>query len=971
MATRLRQTMADENQHAAPQPPARLASPPAALTWMLLLFFVSGVSGLMYEIIWLRKLTLIFGNTAFAVSTVLAAFMAGLGFGSLWLGRAVEGRPDRALYWYVWLEIGIGFFAVISLPLLDAFGPLYAWLYRTFGTAGYAMGLVRLVCAFITLLPATLLMGGTLPILCRYFVRDDRSVASVVAKLYGANTLGAVAGCFLASFVLVGTLGMVTTVWVGATLNFLAAVGAWVLSRGDLRGASVDSAVEPEESACSFDFPHWHPRLFLVLVALCGFCSLSYEAFWTRMLSHVLGLNVQAFGLMLFTFLLGIGMGSLAAARLKMSARELLRLFIVLELLIGWFGLLSLSLFINLDWFGGLAELVVGSASVSARTFVRFGKCVGIMIVPATLMGAAFPVATTLYAQARERVGERVGTVYAWNTFGAILGSLCSGFVLMPLMGTNASVILVAVLNILVAAVLIPSCPSLYRGPRGALGLAALTLGTAASVHSAAASAGRPVVFSVKSPKKFEAIWHGEDVAGSVTVLESRDDASMREVNINGMSVAYTHHLDVRVQKLLAHLPLLMHASPEDVLVVGFGSGSTSGTTMLHPVRTECVELQRLETVTAQFFTDLNRNVLQEPRFKIHINDGRNFLLMTEKRYDVISRDTLPPKASQDLYSVEFHELCKERLKPGGVVCGFLPTNLCPTADYFKLLVRTFIEVFPEASLWYATPESCLLLGQQGKFEIDYASFVRRASRPEVRADLARIHAADPEAFLSAFITAGDRLRDFVGEGPVATDDRPLGFVFDDSGISPDEADWLAEQLLEAKVPVSEYLVNVGQTPDEQEDVRNRCAKTHRAATLTMRGQHLAWRKRLTMALATIQEAIAATPEGVDLGARYSAARAAKRISAILQFRALTAASRTVGDPAATIKSRQMLATALATARQAVEMAPDFADAYGVLGEAHQLMGNRPEAIKAYRRALEINPQLRRVERNLVKLGAR
>jgi len=938
---------------------------------MLLLFFVSGVSGLMYEIIWLRKLTLIFGNTAFAVSTVLAAFMAGLGFGSLWFGRAVEGRQERALYWYVWLELGIGLFALISLPLLDAFGPLYTWLYRTFGTAGYVMGLVRLVCAFITLLPATLLMGGTLPILCRYFVRDDRSVATVVAQLYGANTLGAVAGCFLASFVLVGTLGVVATVWVGAALNFVGAAGAWVLSRAGVGGAPAEGAVEAEESAQPFDFPRWHPRLFLVLVALCGFCSLSYEAFWTRMLSHVLGLNVQAFGLMLFTFLLGIGLGSIVVARLRMSAHELLRLFIVLELLIGWSGLLSLSLFINVDWFGGLAELVVGRASVAARTFVRFGKCVGLMIVPATLMGAAFPVAATLYARARERVGEKIGTIYAWNTFGAILGSLCSGFVLMPLMGTNASIILIALLNVLVAAVLIPSCPSLYRGSRGAFGLVALVLGTAAGVHSAVVSAGRPVVFSVKSPEKFKVIWHSENVAGSVSALESRDDASMREVNINGMSVAYTHCLDVRVQKLLAHLPLLMHSSPEQVLVVGFGSGSTSGTTMLHPVRTECVELQSLEKETARFFTDLNRNVLDNPDFKIHINDGRNFLLMTQQRYDVISRDTLPPKASQDLYSVEFHELCRTRLKPGGIVCGFLPTNLCPTADYFKLLVRTFTEVFPEASLWYATPESCLILGQQEKFQIDYASFVRQASRPEVKADLARIHAADPEAFLSFFIAAGEKLRAFVGEGPVATDDRPLGFVFDDSGILPDEADWLAEQLLTAKEPVSQYLVNVGRTPDEQKAALDRCAPAHRAALLTMRGQHLAWRKKLRDALMTLREAIDATPEGLDLGASYSAARVATRMSVLLQFSAFTDASKGAGDPAAALKGQQMLAAALAAARQAVELAPDFADGYGVLGEAHQLMGNHAEAIKVYRRALELNPKLLRVERNLGKLLAR
>lgn len=946
---------------------------PTALAWMLALFFVSGVSGLMYEVIWLRKLTLIFGNTAFAVSTVLAAFMAGLGFGSLWFGRLVEGRQDRALIWFVWLEVGIGVFGLISLPLLDAFGPLYVWLHQAFGTTGYVMGLVRLVCAFVALLPATLLMGATLPVLCRYFIRDDRSLGSIVAKLYGANTLGAMAGCFAASFLLIGTLGMVVTVWIGAVLNFLAAAGALLLSRSVAAapvGEAEADADGAQTDAPSVDLPHWHPRLFLVLVALCGFCSLAYEGFWTRMLSHIIGLNVQAFGLMLFTFLMGIGLGSMIASRMEAKPEERLRLFIVLEILIGCFGLLSLTIFIRHEWFGWLAWKLVGSKSVEARTFIRFVKCVGLMAVPALLMGAAFPVAATLYAQVRDRVGQKMGTIYAWNTFGAIFGSLASGFVLMPLMGTSYSIVSVALLNVLVGLALVPSCPSLYRGARGAFTSALLILCVAGCFYSATISAKRPVVFSAKSPQEFDVIWHDEDVSGSVCVLEGREDGAKKEVNINGISVAYTEYADVRIQKLLAHLPLLVHRAPQEVLIVGFGSGSTSGATMLHPVKTECVELQRLETITAQFFTHLNRNVLFNPHFKIHINDGRNFLLMTEKRYDVISRDTLPPKASQDLFSLEFYELCRSRLRPGGVVCGFLPTDLCPTADYFKLIVRTFAAAFPEASLWYVGPECCLLLGQQEKFEVDYASLARRASSPEVKADLAEIHAADPVAFLSYFIAAGDRLREFVGPGQVATDDRALGYVFDDLGLPFVEARDLAQQLLETREPITNHLVNLGATPEERKALLERFGQTYRATRLVMEGRQLAWSKRLREAAQVLHKAIEASPEGMDIGAGYYAARAAKKASSGLLHQALAVASRMSQNPAAVQRAREMLGAALAAAHQATQLAPDFADAHRVLGEAHQMMGNRPEAVKAYQRALKINPELRRAEQGLNALMA-
>ena len=946
---------------------------PAVLAWMLALFFVSGVSGLMYEVIWLRKLTLIFGNTAFAVSTVLAAFMAGLGFGSLWFGRLVEGRQGRELMWYVWLEVGIGIFGLISLPLLDAFGPLYVWLYRAFGTTGYVMGLVRLVCAFVALLPATLLMGGTLPVLCRYFIRDDRSLGSIVAKLYGANTLGAMAGCFAASFIFIGTLGMVVTVWLGAVLNFLAAIGALLLSRSVSAAPEPEAEATPEEGPAepaSFDLPHWHPRLFLVLVALCGFCSLAYEGFWTRLLSHIIGINVQAFGLMLFTFLMGIGLGSVIVSRLEAKPEERLRLFIILEILIGCFGLLSLTLFIRHDWFGWLAWKLVGAKSVEARTVIRFAKCMGIMAVPALLMGAAFPVAATLYAQVRDRVGQKMGTIYAWNTFGAILGSLASGFVLMPLIGTTYSIILVAILNLLVGVALVPSCPGLYRGARGVFTSTILTLCVLGCLYSATTSAKRPVVYSAKRPDEFIVKWHAEDVSGSVCVLEGRDDGAKKEVNINGISVAYTEYGDLRIQKLLAHLPLLVHRDPKDVLIVGFGSGSTSGATVQHPVKTECVELQRLETITAQFFTHLNRNVLANPNFKIHINDGRNFLLMTDKRYDVISRDTLPPKTSQDLFSLEFYELCRTRLRPGGVVCGFLPTDLCPTADYFKLLVRTFATVFPEASLWYVGPECSLLLGQQEKFEVDYASVARRASAPGVKADLAMIHATDPIAFLSSFIAAGDRLREFVGPGEVATDDRPLGYVFDDLGLPFGEASTVAQHLIESREPITKYLVNVGDTPDERKAVLERFDKTFRAMKLVMEGRQLAWNKQLPQAAAKLRKAMETSPENMDIGAAYYAARAAKEASSSLLDKALMLASRMGRTPKAQQRSRELIGAALTAARQATQLAPDLADAYRVLGEVHQVMGNRTAAFKAYQRALEINPELHRAERGLRALMA-
>ena len=947
--------MTAEIEHEQSGKAARGDHPPVAgLGWVLALFFVSGISGLVYEIIWVHKLTLIFGNTAFAVSTVLGAFMAGLGFGSLWFGRLVERRQVRGLLWYVWLEIGIGIFALVSLPMLEAFEPLYVWCHSKLGATWYVMSLVRLVCAFVTLLPATLLMGGTLPVLCSHFVRSEEGIEPIVAKLYGVNTLGAMAGCFAASFILVGSLGMRKTVAVGAALNFLVALGAWLVAhRGALaesKAAPGDEAVSPApEEVTPLDYPRWNTRLFLVLVALCGFCGLAYESCWARLLSHVIGLHVQAFGLMLFTFLLGIGVGSMLVVRSRAAQERPLMLFIVVELLIGCFALLSLPLFANIDYFWWLGMSVLGSRSIVARTAIRFFQCIVIMIVPALLMGAAFPLATRLYARSAARVGRDVGNVYAWNTFGAIVGSLAAGFVLMPLFGTNLSVIVVALINFAIGLTLLRSCPGLYSSATGRGALAVLLVAIVATLCTALPSTKQPAVFSARPRNDFKIIWSAEDIAGSVCVLENLEDESEREVNINGLSVAYTAHYDVRVQRLLAHLPILLHRSPKHVLVVGFGSGSTSGTTTLYPVETDCVELQKLEIETAQFFTDLNRNVLDNPRFRIHINDGRNFLLMADGRYDVISRDTLPPKESQDLFSVEFYRLCRSRLNPGGVVCGFLPTDLCPTEAYFKLLVRTFLEAFPEASLWYVGHSCCLLVGTLDRLEIDYNQFVERTSEPAIKEDLEKIHLDDPAVFLCHFLAAGDGLRAFVGPGEVATDDRPIGFGFHDRYLRPDEGNHLMADLLAAREPITDYLVNVGATPAERHATTERLALAHKEAGLVIQAKHLSWLGDLVAASKTFNDAMAMFPD--DRGAAYSAGHTAWK-----------ACERLLGNG--------HLGRAAAAAEEAVRLEPQLAKPHAFLGELHEARQDKAKAVEAYRRAYEINPKLVRSRQGLERLGA-
>ncbi len=904
------------------------------LGWLLLLFFISGASGLIYEIVWLRKLTLIFGETALAVSTVLACFMAGLGFGSLWFGRWIERRPGRALAAYVWLELGIGAYGLLSLPLLDAFAPVYVWAYRHLHAGFYALSLLRLACAFVVLLPATFLMGGTLPVLCRYFARRREIVGSLVARLYAANTLGATAGCFAASFFIVGWIGVRATTRTAAGLNLAAALGAWLVARG-LRASAEQPKAGPDEAPAdgALEYPRWSRRWMLVVIALCGFCGLAYESFWTRLLSHVVGLDVQAFGLMLSSLLLGIGLGSALAPRLPLARANPLPAFIVVELLLAAAAVASVAVFARIGRIHWIIAGVVGLGDFWSGVALRFGMCAAMVFIPSVLMGAAFPLAVRLYA-AGGGVGRQVGAAYAANTFGAIAGSLAAGFALMPLLGANWSLIAKGLLSAETGLSLLGSCPSLTRARlgRGVLALAALVV--ACAVVYAAPAARKPPVYSTKSEKEFRVLWYGEDLAGSVSVLQNRFNPELREVNINGLSVAYTSYDDICVQKLLAHLPVLLHADPRDMLVIGFGSGSTCGSSLLHPVHTTCVELQPQELITARFFTDLNHDVLkQKDRFSVHIGDGRNYLFMTRKRFDVISRDTLTPKESQDLFSVEFYELCRSRLRAGGVFCGFLPTDIVPTAAYFKMLVRSFMAVFPHGSVWYVGPHCSLLLGTTEPLRIDYQRLGRRMKRPGVQAELKRIRMDDPAVFLNRLIAAGPAMKAFAGPGSVATDDRPLGFALTERMLTFSEGDKLAAELARIKEPPTKYLTNPGPA---RERILARLDRADRAARLAMIGRQAAWRGDYTKAWILLRRAMDIFPD--DRSIPYDAGRAALELSKKVRDRSPSDAVR--------------------LARKALEVAPDLAEAYVVIGQAQERLGRPDDAARAYHRALQLNSGL-------------
>jgi spermidine synthase len=741
------------------------------------LFFFSGAAGLVYEVVWMRLLAGVFGVTVLAISTVLAAFMAGLALGSFLFGRVAD-RTTRPLTVFAALQVGIGLVSLL-VPLLVRFAEnAYPGLPDTFRDSFWLLSLARFAwCGLIILLPTTL-MGGTLPVLSRWITSRGSAVGSGVGALYSINTFGAVVGTMAGGFYLVPRLGLSTSMLIAAAANVVIGLLVLASSRGSAGGArepgsEARAALTRPDSAAPGDAPEFPARLIVGLFALVGFCSLSYEVLWTRVLIVFVPSTTFAFTTMLSTFLVGIALGSSVSSRFADRLRSPALALGLIEAGVAVTALASLTTFTRL---GALAAPRTGMAASWGSTLsAEFILPAVIMLAPALLMGAAFPVVARIRVRDTARAGSGVGSIYAANTVGSILGSFFTGFVLIPAIGIQHSVMLAACGNLFVAVVAFSRSRATMPARAGAAVLAV----AAAVVLVAVAPLGQPVAIS-PGTEEFEledqeVVFYEEGITSSVTVTEN-PNTGLRGFFVDRWMVVGTSYDAVKTVKLLGHLPIAAVDEARELAVVGYGMGMTSWTLALHSEveSLEVVELSEGVVDATGFFTDFNHNVLEDPRVSLHVDDGRNHLLMSRKQYDVISNDPIHPAGgSGALYTADFFRLVRDRLKPGGACVQYLPFHKMSLFD-FKLLIRTFQSVFPNVTVWDGGGHG-VMLGTMGPTSFDLGRLERLyRSSPELREELSRWGLSDAAGLLSCLMLDSATAREFAGDGPIHTDDRPL-----------------------------------------------------------------------------------------------------------------------------------------------------------------------------------------------------
>jgi spermidine synthase len=974
------------------------------------LFFCSGVSGLIYQVVWVRAFGNVLGNTIHSASIVIAVFMLGLGVGSYcagkWADRRYDVRPDSLLRLFGAFELVIGILALVVSLVVPRLGDASALMssYVQGPEGWFALSIsshlarVALVGALLT--PITLLMGGTLTLLIRHVVGSQLEVGGWrIALLYGVNTAGAAVGCFLTDFALVPALGLQRTQVFAFAFNLIAAVGAFWLGRYQVRRpdhlrqgyggppelyakaeglrlprpmtggrrpprtvAGSLQASGPTDSAIAWTG---------LAIALSGFAAMGLEIVWFRYFTIVLGEYRAVLSVLLAIVLAGIGLGSLLCGWLQRRAEQLLPLWMLMQAAFVAATLIGLA---SIDA-RQISAAAAGRATAEgwAREWVELwfnARPVLLVVgVPSLLMGFAFPLANAQIQRTESRVGHRAGLIYLSNTAGAVAGSLAAGFLLLPVLGIQAST---AALAVVATAAILPLYlvmrADVGRGltPRQAGRKRAPHVAFAGSVATAIAALGvwllLPSTYLISRALLFpldKAYAISEGLTEVVAVTDGPDGG--RVLVTNGHPMSSTELFSQRYMRAMAHIPLLSLENPQRVLVLCFGVGNTAHAATLHPSvrRVDVVDLSKHILQHASYFTDFNRDVLHDSRVSVYINDGRDHLRMQPPgTYDLITLEPPPivHAGVAALYSREFYASARSRLTPRGQISQWLPVFGVPDAIVLSM-IRAFIDVFPNAVLLSGANTNLLLIGaKDASNQIDPVRISTALSQaPAVHADLRRLDLGTLREIVGTFVAPAQTLAAATARSTPVTDDRPIQeygrrslLDFGEGGISPSivavdhVASWCPDCFSGGKPSA---LVEGLDTYLALTELAYRAPPSATPTGTTARGRTIAGSGYLGSIVPEspeVQKLLGGTSRPVaedDVGARYAKATA--------------------------LLESGRFADAVNELRVVVRLAPESVQARNNLGVALASLGRLDEAIEQFQQALALEPAFDDARRNL------
>ncbi len=744
---------------------------------ILALFVVSGCAGLIYEVVWARQLVLVFGNTTQAVSTILTGFFGGIAVGSVFGGRLGD-RVRRPLRTYALLEILL-VVVVLATPLtFRLVNQIYGGAYSALQTNAPLLSLVRFGLALLALAPATVLMGATLPILTRYLAALPSQLSTAFSQLYAYNTIGGIFGAIAAGFVLIELIGLRGTLIVGAVCSSLAGLGGLALDRRKLE-IQVSPRAPTQSADAAVNSPPQIP-LALGFAFASGLTSLGYQVVWTRLLASGTGNSTYVFSMILAVFLTGLAFGALLYADFGARIKDVTGFLALTQLALGAFAVAGMAL---INWHQAVLP-PLPTEYVPLRP--GFGVLVVMVVLPATvLMGIAFPAASSLVADARGRIATNSGLLLGANTIGSIAATILIPFAVIPAIGSPATLALLALVNVAVGILIALQKPSEGSG-RNVLRARLATAFVGVVV-------GSLVLVSVGMSELFvdPNVLLVRRLGGKIDASREDEIASVQAGQLNGAKRLWvTGNSMTRLTvdaKLMPILPLMLRPASTTALIVAFGMGSAYRTALIAGLKSTAVEIvPSVPLMFASFYSDAAR-VLADPRGNLIITDGRNYVELTDRKYDVIVVDPPPPVETAGvsvISSREFYQAARRRLNRGGVMMQWVTYG--QTLDEFKAHVRTFRDVFGNVIVARGPAgNGYFMLGSDDPLALENDQVRAVLKRPGVLQDISSAFDS-PErteegwARLMARLVrlSGAQVSAFAGRGPLITDDRPLPEYF-------------------------------------------------------------------------------------------------------------------------------------------------------------------------------------------------
>ncbi len=687
----------------------------AGVNWIIMIYFLSGACSLIDEVIWVRLLKLTLGNTVYASSIVVSMFMGGLALGALIMSRFCD-RVSRRLRLYALLETLITISALAIPFVLKAADNIYVWFYRSHHPDNSQLLIVQVIVSAAILLVPSILMGSTLPLLGRFVTAFEKEAGHLVGRLYALNTLGAATGCFLAGFFLIRDFGVMGSLYIAAALNLVVAFGGWYLSRNPdiLSYETAEDEVFQKVEASVVNKPDGKFYILVAAFFMSGLISIGYELLWMRSIVHLLCGFTYVFSSVLTVYLLGNVIGTAIGSGLVKTLKIPAAGFAITLFLLGLCGIFYLPVMILwssrlMPWINEQVELTSNIIPFSTFLAKPLIQSMFLFLIPAIIMGIGFPIALQAWTNHVHKVGKSTGTAYAANTIGAVVGGIVVGFVFIPLGGLQLSIILLGLAGIWVAGIMYLSFAgySLKITRFALIAVAVVFTIIAASMPSdlfETVVASNPELL-----KELKLLDIKEGVTTTASVLRDMEDDTLY-LYTSGQRVAGDTYFWRGDQKMLGHFGILLKKNAKKALSVGFGSGESTACFALHDLeRADCVEIApEMVQFSLKYFRHINLGDRLNDEINMIYMDAKNYIHLTDIKYDAIINDSIHPRAFADnasLYTKEYYESCRDHLTENGLFLSWIPTNNVEAVDVMNSIMGTMMDVFPYVTIWYMTPE--------------------------------------------------------------------------------------------------------------------------------------------------------------------------------------------------------------------------------------------------------------------------